>query len=122
MKGNLMPTDATKYRSDVVRIVHEPGNGTRYEAVGFRMPDAFPDKKGYWLVTFPTFGICYYFMERSHIAVSYVAEKLEHATNGLSIPETDLHEMTKLIARITKGRHDAATTKEGRLTNLRIAK
>jgi len=119
-----MQPDIRKYAGGgvgITRIVHEPGNGTRYEAVGVKMPDDFPGLKNYWLVSFPLHGVFYYFVERGSVAVSYVAEKLGHDRNGAAISDTDLHEMTKLVALITNGRHDAATTSKGRLTNLHIA-
>lgn len=105
----------------VTRVVHQPGNGTRYEAVGVRMPVDVPEHGGLWLVAFPLIGVSHFFQSGSFLSVAYVAEKLAYQRNGVKIAEVDLHEMTKCITIITGGKHNAATDNTGRLPTLRIA-
>lgn len=113
-------TDVQKYGA-VTRVVHEPGNGTRYEAVGVRMPADLPEHGGAWLVTFPLIGASHFFHSGNFLSVAYVAEKLAYQRNGVKVGEVDLHEMTKCITIITGGKHNAATDNSGRLPTLRIA-
>ena len=105
---------------DTVRIKHEPGNGTHYEVIGTRLP--FTDADDNWLVAFPLEGGCYYFRQGSCVTVSYVAEKIGKNRRGNEISIVDLHEMTKLIAQVVGGTHDAETDTRGNLNHLRIAR
>jgi hypothetical protein len=91
-------------------VVHEPGNGTRYVALGMLVPVGVPLYGDSWLITFPLIGASYFFYPKSFTSVVYVAEKFTYQR----IREEDLHEMTKCIARITGGSHDAITNDEGR--------
>jgi hypothetical protein len=115
-----LKTTIQKYGT-VTHVVHEPGNGTRYEAVGARMPADVPEYGGAWLVTFPLIGVSHFFHSGNFLSVGYVAEKLAYQRNGMKICEVDLHEMTKCITTITGGKHNAATDNTGRLPTLRIA-
>lgn len=96
-----------------VRIVHQPGNGTRYEALGFKV--AFTDHENQWLISFPLIGASYYFSEGGFVAPSYVMEKFGRDRLGLKVCDTDIHEMCKLIALITGGTHGASTDDKGNL-------
>jgi len=115
-----MPTEVEKF-GNTVRVIHQPGNGTRYEAVGVKMPKDFPEQGGAWLVAFPLLGVSHFFRAGNFLAVSYVAEKLAYCRNGTKNCEVDLHEMTKVITTITGGKNNADTTDEGYLPTLRIA-
>lgn len=117
-----MTQEVHKVGDNFIRIVHQPGNGTRYEVVGARMPDNFPEHAGSWLVAFPLLGISHFFKEKNFLAVSYVAEKLKYQRNGVPVCEVDLHEMTKCITIITGGENNAATDAKGYLPTLRIAR
>jgi len=117
-----MSTEITKYGDTVVRIIHQPGNGTRYEAVGVKMPDDFPGNEGAWLVSFPLNGTSNFFKADGFLAVSYVAEKLSHQRSGGKVADVDLHEMTKCICMITGRTHNADTDEQGEMPVLRIAR
>jgi hypothetical protein len=91
-----MSTEVETFKNDFVRVIHQPGNGTRYEAVGVKMPDDFPDVGGAWLVTFPLIGVSHFFRPKGFLAVGYVAEKFKHDRNGLPVCEVDLNEMAKV--------------------------
>jgi len=116
-----MSTEVHNVGPDFVRVVHQPGNGTRYEAIGVRMPDQFPDVGGAWLVSFPLLGLAHYFRPKGFLAVGYVAEKFKYDRNGLAVGEVDLNEMTKVITTITGGTHNAATNAQGYIPHLRVA-
>lgn len=119
-----MPTEVQKFGDAMIRVIHEPGNRTRYEAVGVKMPKEFPEVGGYWLIHFPSSGGSYYFREGGHTAVEYVTLKLSHNVRGMQLADADLHEMTKCITIITGGTHNAATDDRGRFPEeslLRIA-
>jgi hypothetical protein len=115
-----MPTKVSKYGDTVVRVEHEPGNGTRYEAVGVRLPADFPDNEGGWLISFPLDRTAHFFKPAGFLAVSYVAEKLSHQANGHRVAEVDLHEMTKCIGVITGRTHNAATDAHGEMPVVRL--
>lgn len=115
-----MSTEVQKF-GNITRVIHQPGNMTKYEAVGVKMPDDFPENGGMWLVTFPLFGVSYFFREGCFLSVGYVAEKFEHQRNGIKIGEVDLNEMTKIITTITSGTHNAATNAQGYIPHLRVA-
>ena len=106
--------------SEVVRVIHEPGNATRYEAIGVKLP--FSDADGQWLISFPQFGTTYYFQPGAHVSFGYLREKMGKNRLGHDIPEVDLHEMCKIVARIVGGTHAAATDATGRIPVLRIAR
>jgi hypothetical protein len=119
-----MATKINKYSNGVhavTHVIHEPGNGTRYEAVGVKMPAEFPEHGGFWLIAFPLIGASYFFKEAGFLAVSYVSEKLAYQRNGVKVCEVDLHEMTKIISLIIGRKNDAATDSKGYLPVLRIA-
>lgn len=109
-----------KFNSEVVRVIHEPGNATRYEAIGVKLP--FPGEDGQWLVSFPQFGTAYFFRAGAYVAYGYLKEKMGKNRLGSDIPEVDLHEMCKVVARIVGGTHNAATDATGRIPALRIAR
>jgi hypothetical protein len=117
-----MSQEVHKVGDDFIRIVHQPGNGTRYEVIGARLPSTFPEYAGCWLISFPSIGASHIFREKSFLAMSYVAEKLAYQRNGVKVCEVDLHEMAKCISTITGGQNDAATDKKGYLPSLRIAR
>jgi len=96
-----------------VRVVHQPGNGTRYEVLGFKL--AFKDHEEQWLISFPLIGVSYYFSDGGFLSFSYVMEKLGRDRQGTKVCDTDLHEMCKLIALITGGSHGAATDEKGNM-------
>ena len=100
-------TEEFRVGDDFIRLVHQPGNGTRYEVIGVRLP--FPEYEGQWLVSFPLKGISHVFQQGGFLAFSYMQEKLGKDRNGYKTAEVDLHEMIKLVARITGKEHDAAT-------------
>jgi hypothetical protein len=102
----------------VIQILHSPGNGTRYEAVGVKVPF----KANEWLISFPAVGCSYYFPEGAHIAFGYLREKMGFDRRGLEISDVDLHEMSKLVATIVKGSHCAVTDAQGTLPMLKIVK
>lgn len=112
-------TEEYRVGNDFVRLVHCPGNGTRYEVIGVRLP--FPDYEHQWLISFPLLGVSHIFQPGGYLSFSYMQEKLGKDRNGLSSSEVDLHEMIKLVARITGKEHDAATDDNGRLSHLRVA-
>lgn len=111
-----MTTKTTTTTGNVVHVEHEPGNGTRYEAVGVFIPE-----QAKWLIAFPLFGTAYYFNSGSYVAASYVEEKLGKTSRGHEVTLVDLHEMVKLIAKIVGGQHDAETDDTGRFRHLKIA-
>lgn len=78
-----------------VRIIHQPGNGTRYEAVATKIPGR-PD----WVVAFPeSFGVSYTFSEGHAIDWGYVQSKFAHkAPTGYPLGKVDASEMAKVIA------------------------
>jgi hypothetical protein len=115
-----MPTEVYKV-GNVTRVVHQPGNGTRYEAIGVKMPSSLPEHGDAWLVAFPLIGASHFFRSGNFLSVSYVAEKLAYQRNGVKVCDVDLHEMTKCITIITGGKNDAATSDKGYLPTLRIA-
>jgi len=117
-----MTQEVHKVGEDFIRIIHQPGNGTRYEVLGARFPATFPEYGGSWLISFPLIGASYIFREHSFLTVAYVAEKLAYQRNGVKVCEVDLHEMTKCISTITGGQNDAATDKKGNFPSLRIAR
>lgn len=114
-----MKNKTQEYRvgNDFVRLVHCPGNGTRYEVIGVRLP--FPEYEGQWLVSFPLLGISHIFQQGGFLSFGYMREKLGKDRNGLGSSEVDLHEMIKLVALITGKEHDAATDENGELRYLR---
>ena len=116
-----MSQEVYKVGENFIRIIHQPGNGTRYEVVGVKMPDGFPEHGGSWLITFPLLGASHFFKEGGFLAVSYVAEKLAYCRNGTKNCEVDLHEMTKCISTITNREHNADTDARGYFPTLRIA-
>jgi hypothetical protein len=116
-----MSTEVHNVGPDFVKVVHQPGNGTRYEAVGVKMPDQFQSIGGSWLVSFPLLGTAHYFREKGFLAVAYVAEKFKYDRCGLAVGEVDLHEMTKVITTITGGTNNADTNAKGYFPHLRIA-
>lgn len=116
-----MPTQVTKILNTTT-VVHEPGNGTRYEAVGVKLPAGVPEYGGMWLVSFPLIGASYLFSPGNYLSVGYVAEKLQYQRNGLKVGDVDLHEMTKCITIITGGRNNAATDDGGRFPLAQIAR
>lgn len=95
------------------RVVHQPGNGTRYEAIGVKMPKGIPDLDSCWLIYFPLIGAAHCFRSGAYTTVGYVREKFEFNTKGVRMNEVDLHEMTKCISIITGGKHNAATDSKG---------
>lgn len=115
-----MPTEIQKFGDTMIRVIHEPGNRTRYEAVGIKMPKEFPEVGGYWLIHFPSSGGAYYFQEGVFISVEYVALKLQFNVRGMKLAETDLHEMTKCITIITGGKNNAATDDRGQFPEERL--
>ena len=117
-----MSQDVYKVGDEYIRIIHQPGNGTRYEAVGVKMPPSFPEHGGSWLIAFPLIGTSHFFKEGGFLAVSYVAEKLAYQRNGVKVCEVDLHEMTKCISTITSREHNAETDEKGYFPSLRIAR
>lgn len=116
-----MPTVISKYGETVVHVVHEPGNGTRYEAVGVRMPESFPDNGRSWLISFPLNRTSHFFQADGFLAVSYVSEKLAYQSDGGKVAKVDLHEMTKCISLITGRTHNAATDDNGAMPVVRLA-
>lgn len=116
-----MPTEISKYGDTIVSVVHEPGNGTRYEAVGVKMPSDLPGHEENWLITFPLNGTSHFFKPYGFLATSYVAEKLSHQRSAGKIAEVDIHEMTKCICKITGRTHNAATDERGEMPVLRLA-
>ena len=116
-----MGTEIEKFGDSTVRIVHQPGNGTRYEAVGVKMPAGFPEQELAWLVAFPLIGVSHFFRPGNFLSVAYVAVKMSHQRNGVKVCEVDLHEMTKCISRITGGKNNAATNDRGYIPALRMA-
>jgi hypothetical protein len=116
-----MSTDTFHIGKDFIRILHEPGNGTRYEVVGVRLPNTFPEYGGSWLISFPLIGVAHFFCTGSFVSVNYVAEKMAYQRNGVKITDVDLHEMVKCITIITGGKHNAATDDKGYLRILRVA-
>jgi hypothetical protein len=115
-----MSTEIQKFGT-VTYIVHQPGNATRYEVIGVKLPTAVPDYGDMWLISFPSLGTSYVFHPGGFITVGYVTEKLSHQRNGLKLGEVDLHEMTKCIALITGGKHNATTDARGTFPLLNIA-
>lgn len=111
-------TEEYKVGNDFIRLIHQPGNGTRYEAIGVRLP--FPEYAGQWLITFPLLGMSHIFNQGSFVSFGYMMEKLGKDRNGLGVTEVDLHEMSKLVAKITSGSHDAATDDNGRILFLKV--
>jgi hypothetical protein len=106
-----MPTNTLKEPSQVTYLVHEPGNGVRYEVTGVLL-FAGPHS-GMWLVAFPFFGSSYVFEPGAMVSVVYVAEKMSYDWRGNRVCVVDLHEMTKCISLIIGGTHDALTTAQG---------
>lgn len=102
-------------QSTVVMLEKEPGNGSRYEAIGVFLPETQQ-----WLVSFPLYGVGYVFSPGAYTTVDYVREKLDRRGD---IPEADLHEMTKMISDIVRGRDSAQTDATGRFsaTHLSLA-
>lgn len=99
----------------VIQVAHEPGNGTRYLAMGALVPNDFESGEG-WIITFLSpEHVGYFFKKGGFTHVGYVAEKWP------SVSEVDVHEMTKCISLITGGLNNATTDKTGRLPLLRIA-
>jgi hypothetical protein len=111
-------TEEYRIGEDFVRLIHQPGNGTRYEAIGVRLP--FREYDGQWLVSFPLLGISHVFQYGGFLAFSYMREKMGFDRRGLGIPEVDLHEMIKLVAIITNKAHNAATDENGRMPSVRL--
>lgn len=95
-----MPTTKENF-GNVVRVIHEPGNGTRYEAIGVQLPY----DEECWLVSFPELGPSYYFRRGSHVMPYYVAEKMGVDRRGLRISDADINEMAVVISKITAISH-----------------
>jgi hypothetical protein len=106
-------TEIQRGVGESIRVVHQPGNGTRYEVLGFKL--AFKDHEEQWLISFPLIGVSYYFSEGSYVSLAYVMSKLGRGRDGDAVCDTDLHEMCKLIALITGGTHGAATDENGNM-------
>lgn len=96
---------------------HSPGNGTRYEAVAVRLPQEFdPDLKiPVWVISFPLWGLTYYFNEGSYVSFDYLKEKFKYDRMGIELCDTDIHEMSKMVAYLINGSHNAATDAHGNL-------
>ena len=116
-----MNTEIQRFGTTIIRVVHQPGNMTKYEAVGVKLPNDFPEQGGAWLITFPILGVSHFFRAKGFLARDYVAEKFKYDRNGLRIGEVDLNEMMKVITTITGGTHNAATNAQGYIPHLRVA-
>ena len=94
-----MPTAIT-YRDGVRKVVHEPGNMTRY--VGYACKN--PDKPVEWVVSFPEqgFGGCYHFVEGLCVSTGYVIEKIPRRHQAV-LGEIDASEIAKVIAMLVPG-------------------
>ena len=87
-----MPTIVTHHEGKIVRVVHEPGNGTRYEVV------ACEYKPGTWAVSVPMFSGCLIVPEGTGVHFSYVLEKLEKCWS-----DVDASEVAKAVAAAVPG-------------------
>lgn len=100
---------------ELTQVIHEPGNGTQYVAVGARIPSDFSPGPG-WIITFLSpENVGYFFNKGTYVSVSYLAEKWP------SVSEVDVHEMAKCISLITGGPNNATTDKTGCFPLLRVA-
>ncbi len=96
-----------KTNGSCVSHVAIPGNGTRYEAIGVRLPSDWDAYGGQWLVSFPHYGVSHVFQKGSFVSVGYVDEKMGFDRHGNKISDVDLIEMTKLVSKIIGGKHNA---------------
>lgn len=97
-------------------VEHQPGNGTRYFAVGVKLNHNAPDElQRQWLVSFPEWGVVYPFHENGYIHENYVAEKMSRTRSGTTLGKVDIGEMTKVIAYITQSKYFASTDQTGHL-------
>ena len=73
-----------------VYVDHQPGNMTRYVAMGAQIPGTRQ-----WVVAFPEWRAAYYFSEGSCIGLGYLSEKI-----GCDRSMVDISEMAKAITMI----------------------
>ncbi len=81
----------------VRKVIHEPGNMTRY--VGYACRN--PTKSSEWIVSVPEmgFGGCYIFEEGCCPSVGYIIEKIPRRYKA-DLGETDASEIAKVIAML----------------------
>lgn len=82
-----MPTKVTRKRAQVVDVIHEPGNATRYRVVAAKL------EKGYWVASAPDFRGSMLVLERLFLHYDYVMEKMRLRS------AVDASEIAKAIAR-----------------------
>lgn len=89
-------TQVLKNRTgDVTRVIHQPGNGTRYDLTACKQQYEPGFDAHEWVCAFPNFGCTYYIAEGSAPSIGYMAEKFKGRHRLSSV---DYSEMIKAIA------------------------
>jgi hypothetical protein len=85
---------------DVIRVIHQPGNGTRYDLTACRQVYEKGFNAHEWVCAFPTFGCTYLIREDSDPSIEYMTEKFR---GRVKLQPVDYSEMIKAIAAAVPG-------------------